>query len=111
MTAPTLYRIACRYEPDHPRIAGRTTRKKRGGRWVGHAVRRGVFRVTSCWRSSANDLPDSPGNRPVMVADVRSEGGGKFLLILATRRMRPGQLVNPRRVIAEYLAARREAAA
>lgn len=81
----TLYRIACRFEPGHPRMLGN------GGRTSG------AWRVAFCSTPHDNRLGDK----------ITTYGGMLFMTTTASRRT--GQLVNPRRVLAEYWQARRDA--
>lgn len=80
----SLYRIACVFEPNHPRMSG-----KSGG---SACVKRGVWRVIGCW-------PISSGGEIY----VR----GWSLYMSSTKPARIGALCNPRRILERYQTDRR----
>ena len=93
-----MYRIACTFEPQHPRIAGRTTRQRtKAGGIVGHVERRGVWRVQFC--------------RAKWTRYNSIYAHGALLWMPSPTPRKVGTLVNPRKVLAEYQQARRQALA
>lgn len=79
-----MYRIACVYEKNHPRMAGKSGGSAR--------VKAGVWRVFDCWHM--------PTVRPTYCVDGA-------LLITGTKPLKIGTLCNPLRILAERQAATR----
>lgn len=98
----TLYRIICAFEPLHPRLAGtRTDSTARRGQ--SPRYRRGAWRVVDCYLAlSVSHGEHFPGPDPIFAA------AGE-LYTLASRRLAPGTLCNPHRLLNAVIKDRRHA--
>lgn len=83
----TIYRVYARFEPGHPRMAGRG-----GGAQL---FTRGAWRVVDCFATRFH--------KPVM--QVRTEVG-----VLSLQPREKGTLINPFKVLKAYLASQRKLA-